>query len=106
MKKVKEFKGLALDKYVNTDTGETLASELGKGHIITIAKDTDKAIVEYEEFLTIDITTLNLLQTKGVLRKQDYFHLVTLFTTLKGEHNAMYNHTVPHTLQTFLQSWS
>jgi hypothetical protein len=95
-----------LDNFFNSETGESLASEIvGNNISVTIKKETDLITLKKpENFSMINLDTLNKLYK--ILSNSDLGYLLKMFPLTKTEMNLIYNNTIPHsnsTLQKYLE---
>jgi hypothetical protein len=100
MKTLKTTTNLDISNYVNAQTGEFLAEELSTDISLKIVKDTNLAIVDSKDYFITDSTIINNLIKTKIISNADLVKLLQLATKLKTEYNAIYNHNIPHTLET------
>jgi hypothetical protein len=96
----KKIRTVDMDKYANTDTGETLASEHkpenGKTMTQIVTKDnTGKYEISSSEYAVIDSNVLRYLMS--VLNSNDLGRLMMMTPLTKTDLNVVYNNTIPHT---------
>jgi hypothetical protein len=94
-----------LDSFYNSETGESLVSEIiGNKTSVTFKKETDLITLKKpENFSMINLDTLNKLYQ--ILSNSDLGYLLKMFPLTKTEMNLIYNNTIPHsnyTLQKYL----
>lgn len=77
-----------LDNFVNTETGETLTSEVG---VITSinTRDEDFVIIDGEDFMIVERGALNYLETILTPSEMNYVRLMT--TMVRGEYNVLHS---------------
>ena len=104
--KAREKKQINLDlsKYVNSDTGELLTSELNKDKmIVSVTQEGNYVVITSDDYVVLDCKTVNYLS--AVLSKPELQSIVLMATDLKTPLNIVYNGPQPHsndTLQRFL----
>ena len=91
-------------KYVNADTGEMLASELGKDKMsVNITEEGECVIITSDDYIVLDSKTVRYLATE--LSRTEVNTMIMMATDLKTPFNIVYNGPQPHTnqsLQKFL----
>ena len=91
-------------KYVNSDTGEMLSSELGKDKMsINITEEGGCVIITSDDYIVLDSKTVKYLATQ--LSRTEINSMIMMATDLKTPLNIVYNGPQPHTnksLQSFL----
>lgn len=98
MKNIKRKRSIDINNYINTDTGETLISELKNSKsTLLVQDDTELYTVNSEEYVIIDSKALEYIISN--LSNSDTTKTITLTNTLKTDYNIIYNHTTPHTLE-------
>ena len=95
-----------LDNFFNSETGESLASEIvGTKTTVTFRKETDLITLKKTENLSmINLDTLAKLYQ--ILSNSDLGYLLKMFPLTKTEMNLICNNTIPHsnyTLQKYLE---
>jgi len=96
MKLVRQKKKIDVSKYVNTDTGEYLNSELtGKGSITTVSDDDRYVTISSDDYTIIDADALRYLQS--LLNRSELGSLSIIASDLKTPINLVFNNNVPHT---------
>lgn len=95
---------LDLSRYVNTDTGELLTSELSKDRMaVTITEEGNYVVITSDDYVVLDCKTVNYLS--DVLSKPEMQSILKMATDLKTPLNIVYNGPQPHSndsLQLFL----
>lgn len=102
--KVRENDPIDLGKYVNTDTGELLSSELQPGDTVTKTKETGMKVIVSANYSVIDSDAVVYLS--GVLNNADMGNLLKLGVLTKTPLNIVFNENIPHTnesLQRYLR---
>ncbi len=91
-------------KYVNSETGEMLASELGKDKMsVNITEEGECVIITSDDYIVLDSKTVRYLSTE--LSRTEINSMIMMATDLKTPLNIVYNGPQPHTnqsLQKFL----
>jgi predicted transcriptional regulator len=96
MKLVRQKKKIDVSRYVNTDTGEYLNSELtGKGSITTVSDDERYVTISSDDYTIIDADALRYLQS--LLNRSELGSLSIIASDLKTPINLVFNNNVPHT---------
>jgi hypothetical protein len=95
-----------LDNFFNSETGESLASEIvGTKTSVTFKKETDLITLKKpDNFSMINLDTLAKLYQ--ILSNSDLGYLLKMFPLTKTEMNLICNNTIPHsnyTLQKYLE---
>lgn len=76
------------DKYVNTETGETLASE--QPNLTSVNKiNSDYVKFKSESFFIIDDNVMNYL--KDILSKADMYHVIIMAQMVYGSYNYLHD---------------
>lgn len=102
MKNIKRNRKIDINTYVNTDTGETLISELKNSKsTLLVQDDTELYVADSKEYVVIDSKALEYIISN--LSNSDTTKTLTLANTLKTDYNIIYNHTRPHTLDTLAE---
>lgn len=83
IKKKKITSKLPVEMYANTETGETLASELGKTISISVKQDTDQFIINYDNFVTFQDSAMYYIA--NVLTKSEVSLVFTMSRMLKTD---------------------
>lgn len=95
---------LDLTKYVNSDTGELLTSELRRDKMaVTITEEGNYVVITSDDYVVLDCKTVNYLSE--VLSKPEMQSILKMATDLKTPLNIVYNGPQPHSnesLQRFL----
>ena len=95
---------LELDKYVNTETGEILASELSnKDFAVKVTEEGNYIVITSDDYVVLDSKTVKYLSSQ--LSRTEINSMVLMATDLKTPLNIVYNGPRPHTnesLQKFL----
>lgn len=100
VKNIQVRHNIDLTQYINTETGEFLNEELPSGTTVTISsKNEDIVNVNYDEYLMVDLEALRYLREHKIITQADKGKILDMAETLKTEYNAMYKHTIPHTLE-------
>lgn len=90
---------LELDKYVNSETGELLVSELHQAKTnITVRTEGDYVIIKSDNYVVIDSQALEYIRT--MLNRSEVGSVLAMTEDLKTPLNIVYNHNIPHTNQT------
>lgn len=105
IKNIKSTKNVKLDleRYVNTDTGELLSSEIKQELNYKITEEGNYVIITSDDFVVLDSKTVRYLSTE--LSRTEMHNLLMMTTDLKTPLNLVYNGPRPHTndtLQKFL----
>lgn len=83
-------------KYVNSETGEMLMSEIqGKGVSITANEETTLFTIYREDYAVISTETI--LKLKNILPTNILGYLLQMIPLTRTDLNIIYNHSVPHT---------
>lgn len=104
--KPRERKKVSLDlsKYVNTDTGELLTSELQKDKmVVSVTEEGNYVVITSDDYVVLDCKTVNYLS--DILSRPEMQSILRMATDLKTPLNIVYNGPQPHsndTLQKFL----
>lgn len=102
--KLKRSVDFDVEKYVNTETGELLSSELGVARpSLTVTEKGDYMIMGSDDYIVLDSATVRYLTQ--VLSRTEFASMLQMATDLKTPLNLVYNGPRPHTnetLQTFL----
>lgn len=104
--KMREQKNVQLDltKYVNTDTGELLVSEIRRDKMaVTVTEEGNYVVITSDDYVVLDCKTVNYLSE--VLSKPEMQSILKMATDLKTPLNIVYNGPQPHSnesLQKFL----
>ena len=97
MKNIKRNRKIDINTYVNTDTGETLISELkNTKSSLLVQDDTELYTVDSKEYVVIDSKALEYIISN--LSYSDTTKTISLANTLKTDYNIIFNHTKPHNL--------
>ena len=95
--KPKVNKKISIDytKYVNSETGELLSSELEGGKMkITMTEEGKMIIMSSDNFIILDANTVRYLE--DVLSASEMGHVVKMTVDLKTPLNLIYNGPYPH----------
>ena len=95
-KKVVHRAGFDASKFVDSETGETLESVLGKGHLENVSV-TDLFTLSYEDYRIINDKRLD--DVKGSVSRSDYVRFLDMSKMVKTIFNVLYNSTIPHDLE-------
>jgi len=95
--------GFDASKYVNSETGETLASELGSSRLQSIS-DTDLFTLSYKEYRIINDRRLDDVQR--TVSRADYVRFLDMSKMVKTVFNVLYNSTIPHDLDSLSRALS
>lgn len=104
--KPRERKQVSLDlsKYVNTDTGELLTSEISKDRmVVSVTQEGNYVVITSDDYVVLDCKTVNYLSE--VLSRTEMNNILMMTTDLKTPLNIVYNGPQPHSndsLQKFL----
>lgn len=97
MKNIKRKREIDINTYVNTNTGETLISELKNNKsTLLVQDDTELYTIDSKEYVVIDSKALEYIISN--LSYSDTTKTLSLTNTLKTEFNVIFNHTKPHNL--------
>jgi len=99
MKTVKVTTNLDLSKYVDIETGQPMLDLLDKDTSIKVLKDTDLVLIDSKDSFVTDVEVLTQLIKDKIINVKDIGYIMLMSRTLKTEHNATYNYTIPHTLE-------
>lgn len=99
MKAIKKTINLDLSKYANVETGELMLDELDKDTSIKVLKDTHLVVIDSKNYFVVDIEVLTSLLAEKVLKAADLGYIMMLSQTLRSDYNAIYQQTIPHTLE-------
>jgi len=103
MKSIKRTINLDLSKYANVETGELMLDELDKDTSIKVLKDTNLVVLDSKNYFVVDIEVLTNLLAEKVLKPADLGYIMMLSQTLRSEYNAIYQQTIPHTLESMAE---
>ncbi len=104
--KPRESKKVNLDvtKYVNSDTGELLTSELRRDKmVVTVTEEGNYVVITSDDYVVLDCKTVNYLSE--ALSRTEMNNILMMATDLKTPLNIIYNGPQPHSnesLQRFL----
>jgi hypothetical protein len=99
MKTVKTAINLDLSKYVDIETGQPMLDQLDKDTSIKVLKDSDLVVIDSKNFFITDVGVLTQLLQDKIISVTDVGYIMMMSQTLKTEHNATFNYSVPHTLE-------
>lgn len=99
MKTIKKTINLDLSKYANIETGELMLDILDEDTSIKVLKDTNLVLMDSKNFFVTDVDVLSGLLAEKILKPADLGYIMMLSQTLRSEYNAIYQQTVPHTLE-------
>lgn len=99
MKAIKKTINLDLSKYANVETGELMLDELDKDTSIKVLKDTHLVVIDSKNYFVVDIEVLTNLLAEKILKAADLGYIMMLSQTLRSDYNAIYQQTIPHTLE-------
>ena len=94
VRKIKEKERLDLSKYMNTETGEPLSSEL-QGKSIQLTTQGSSVMICSDNYVIIDADSFNFL--KKHLNRSELGSIGIMSVDLKTELNVIYNNNFPHT---------
>lgn len=96
----KVTKNIRIDpgKYVNSETGEMMDSELKGVKHISANQSTDLVKVISNDYCTMDTTIMRYLSTQ--LNRQELGSINIMALDLKTDQNLVYNGNIPHTNET------
>lgn len=77
-----------MGKYVNTETGELMASEFGTATSINV-RDDNKVIISSTDYVIIDSNALNYIRSK--FNDSDMAKILDLCNMPRGSHNLLYD---------------
>lgn len=103
MKTIKKTINLDLSKYANTETGELMLDILDEDTSIKVLKDTHLVLMDSKNFFVTDVDVLSDLLAQKILKAADLGYIMMLSQTLRSEYNAIYQQTVPHTLESMAE---
>lgn len=98
VKKVKENIVFDLNKYVNSETGEIVSSELSEGTSVEVKKESGMVTIEYSDYAVIDSDALFYLCS--VLNNSDIANVYKMAIVTKTPLNIVFNNNIPHTNET------
>lgn len=77
-----------MDKYVNTETGESMASEFGSATSVNV-RDDNKVIISSTDYVIIDSNALNYIRDK--FSNSDMARILDMCNMPRGTHNLLYD---------------
>lgn len=89
VKRINDNKVIDVSQYHHQDTGELLASEMGKGVSITVSQRTDKVTIDYDDYATI--STKAMFTLMEVLNNSDLANTLKMSLCAKGPLSLLYN---------------
>jgi hypothetical protein len=99
--KPKQVKKTTFDvtKYVNTETGELLTSELKDSKmVVTITEKGDYVIITSDDYIVLDSQAVSYLAS--VLSRTEFSSVMAMTADLKTPLNLVFNGPKPHTNET------